>query len=201
MSITALVVEFAVDVIRKTGYTGIFALMVLESALMPVPSEAVMPFAGFLVSRGEMDFWTVVFCGTLGNLVGSVLAYFAGKYLGRPFLLRYGKYLLIDKKELEFVDEFFKKNGDAAIFVGRMMPVVRTIISFPSGIASMNFLKFTLLTFAGSIPWNAGLTYVGIVLEENWEIIESYSLYVDLAAIVIALLVLALLYKRKKSVY
>lgn len=200
MSITALVVKFAVDVIKKTGYMGIFALMVLESALMPVPSEAVMPFAGFLVSRGEMDFWTVVFCGTLGNLVGSMLAYFAGKYLGRPFLLRYGKYLLLDKKELEFVDGFFKKNGDTAIFVGRMMPVVRTIISFPAGVASMNFLKFALLTFFGSIPWNAGLTYVGIVLEENWEIIESYSLYVDLAAITVTILVLAFLYKRKKNV-
>lgn len=199
MPITALAVELALNLIEKTGYLGIFVLMVLESALMPVPSEVVMPLAGFLVSAGEMDFWTVVFCGTLGNLFGSLLAYIAGKHLGRPFVLRYGKYLLIGKEELEFVDEFFRKSGDIAIFIGRMMPVVRTLISFPAGVASMNLLRFVILTFFGSVPWNTALTYVGVVLEENWWVIESYSLYVDAATITGVLLVLVFFYKRKKS--
>ncbi len=196
MGLTTLVVGFLVDLVAVGGYLGVFALMALESALIPVPSEAVMPFAGFLVSRGVFGFWEAVAAGSLGNLAGSLAAYALGARYGRPLLERYGRYLLIGEEELSRVEEFFARHGDAAVFFGRLLPAVRTVISFPAGMARVPLARFSLLTFAGSVPWNAALTYAGVVLGENWVLVEEMGGYLDVAVLAV-LALLAYLFLRR----
>ena len=147
---------------------------------MPVPSEIVMPFAGFLVSSGNFNLWYVVLAGTVGNVVGAVIAYYVGLYLGRGFILRYGKYILLEEKYLSLTEKWFSKYGEKTIFFCRMLPVVRTINSLPAGIGKMNMKKFLFYTFLGSIPWNFALTYLGFVLGKNWNIISNYSHILDI---------------------
>jgi len=159
------------DWISDMGYPGILFLMALESACMPVPSEIVMPFAGYLVWEGStsMSFWGVVLVGSLGCTVGSIAAYAFGYYAGRPLILRYGKYILIREKHLVSAEKWFDKYGDKATFIARLLPVVRTVISLPAGIAKMNFKKFVFYSFVGSVPWTLMLAYVGYWLGPNWE--------------------------------
>ena len=159
------------DWISDMGYPGILLLMALESACMPVPSEIVMPFAGYLVYDGStnMSFWGVVLAGSVGCTVGSIAAYAFGFYAGRPLILRYGKYILIRERHLETAEKWFEKYGDKATFIARLLPVVRTVISLPAGIAKMNFKKFVFYSFVGSVPWTLMLTYVGYWLGPNWE--------------------------------
>jgi len=180
--ITGLIAEF--------GYLGIFLTMVMESAGLPVPSEIIMPFAGFVVFQGKLDFLGVIIAGTLGNLVGSVILYYVGLKGGRPILIKYGRYILISEREIKIADKWFKKFGSKVIFFSRMLPIVRTFISLPAGAAKMDFKKFSFYTLVGSVPWNFALAYAGLVLGKNWQEIEGVFRSFDIA---IAVAVIALL--------
>jgi membrane protein DedA with SNARE-associated domain len=177
------IVEFIMSFIAQLGYTGIFFLMILESAMIPIPSEIIMPFSGFLSSTGRLDPFLVTLSGSLGNLVGSVLTYYLGIKAGRKFILKYGKYILLKKEHLETTENLFKKYGDRISFAGRLLPGIRTYVSLPAGIGKTNFTKFVTYTFAGSLLWNFMLTYIGMSLGSNWKNIDKYSIYLDLAAL------------------
>ena len=170
----ALISSFVINIISTLGYGGIFFLMALESALIPIPSEIIMPFSGFLVFEEKFSFLAVVWWGTIGNLIGSVAAYLIGLYGGRPLIEKYGKFILISHHELDLADSWFKKYGSLSVLVSRMLPAARTFISLPAGIARMPFGKFCLYTFLGSLPWSFALTYAGIVSGGNWRILEPY---------------------------
>lgn len=161
-------VEFITSVISSLGYGGIFFLMILESALIPIPSEIIMPFSGFLASTGKLNSVGVILAGSLGNLVGSVITYYLGIRLGRAFLIKYGKYILFRVHHLVWTEQLFQKYGDKISFVGRLLPGVRTYISLPAGIGKSNFIKFVVYTLVGSIIWNSLLTYGGIQLGRSW---------------------------------
>ncbi len=171
--ITALS-EAVIWIISKLGYTGIVVSMAIESACIPLPSEIIMPFSGYLVWKGEMDLILVTLAGAVGNVIGSWAAYGMGVYGGRPFLEKYGRYVLLSKDELARSERWFSKYGDAAIFFSRLLPVIRTFISLPAGIARMNLTRFTVYTFVGSIPWCFGLAYIGVALGEHWDILGPY---------------------------
>lgn len=173
-SILTFIGSLIVDSISKSGYFGIFFLMTLESACLPVPSEIIMPFSGFLVFNGQFNFWPVVFLGTLGNLIGSIFAYLIGFYGGRPFIEKYGKYFLISSRDLDMADRWFSKYGQATVFFSRVLPVVRTFISLPAGISRMDFGKFSFYTLLGCLPWSIFLTYIGSKMGESWQSVGQY---------------------------
>jgi len=178
--ILSYIVSLAVDCIKRMGYPGVFFLMVLESACLPVPSEVVCPFSGYLVYTGVFNFWLVVLAQVLGNLAGSLAAYYVGLLGGRELVLRYGKYVFLRKEHLKKAEEWFERYGDKAILVSRLLPVVRTVISLPAGIARMNLSRFIVYTTVGSTPWCVALTYTGVVLGANWQAVESLFRRVDL---------------------
>jgi membrane protein DedA with SNARE-associated domain len=194
-------VEFITSFVAHLGYTGIFSLMILESALIPIPSEIIMPFSGFLSSTTRLDPFLVILSGSLGNLVGSVLTYYLGIKAGRKFILKYGKYVLLKKEHLELTENLFKRYGDRISFVGRLLPIIRTYVSLPAGIGKTSFTKFVIYTFAGSIVWNSMLTYIGMSLGTNWKNIDKYSIYLDIAAVLlVAAFVMWFIYNtRRKS--
>lgn len=171
-------ITWITDFITQVSYPGIFILMLLESAGIPIPSEVTMPFGGFIASTGEFDFWLVVLAGTFGNLVGSWLAYILGWWgegsVIRVVIRRWGRYLLISETELDHAEHWFNRFGDPIIFFSRILPVIRTFISFPAGMAKMNFWKFTLYTLLGSFIWSYFLTKIGSTLGANWNILETY---------------------------
>jgi membrane protein DedA with SNARE-associated domain len=180
-SLTDPIVNAAVDVVDAMGLAGVFVLMVLESACIPVPSEATMLFAGFNVSNGEYSLAAAVAVGSIGNLVGSWIAYGIG-YAGRVDLLeKHGKKLHIKKSQLEWADRWFERHGDVTVFVTRMLPIVRTFISLPAGVARMPFWRFSVLTLAGCVPWVLMLTFIGKQAGDNWENWKDYLHYVDYA--------------------
>ena len=197
MVLVELMAGFITNVISQIGYVGVFFLMVLESALIPVPSEVIMPFSGFLVATGEFNIFYVLVTGTLGNLVGSVIAYYIGLNVGRKLILKYGKYVLIDEKHLDMADNWFQRFGDKIIFVSRNLPAVRTYISLPAGISKMNVFKFSIYTLVGSVPWNFALLYVGVLLGKNWETILKYTTILD-AIVVISVLAFIVWWLRKR---
>ena len=166
------------------GWVAVFILMVLESACIPVPSEAIMPFAGFVVSEGEMSLFAIVTAGVAGNVVGSWISYWIGLYGGRPFVDKYGKYVLLRHHHLDLAERWFERWGAPTVFFSRMLPIVRTFISLPAGMARMPFWKFTLYTTLGCIPWVFMLGYVGVKLGDNWEKIRSYLHYADYLVLV-----------------
>ncbi len=190
------ILEFITGLISSWGYAGIFVTMTLESALIPIPSEAVIPFAGFLAYMGEMNIWLIVLVSSLANLTGSIIAYYIGKYLGRGFVERYGKYVLLNMHHLELVEGWFEKYGSPTVFFCRMLPVIRTYNALPAGMGKMNFSKFCIYTFIGSIPWNLALVIIGYKLKENWSILEKYSLYIDILAVFVAAAVIYYLVRR-----
>jgi len=165
--------NFVIYLIGLLGYGGVFVLMLAESCGIPMPSEVIMPFSGFLVVSGKMNFWLLTFVGAFGNLVGSWLAYWIGKKGGRPLIEKYGKYILISKHDLDLADSWFKRYGDWTVFFGRLLPVIRTYISFPAGISGMNFKKFSLYTLLGALPWTALFAWLGIKMGSNWELIRE----------------------------
>ena len=165
---------FTTGIIDSLGHWGIFITMTLESACIPLPSEVIMLFGGFLAAQGVLNFWLVVIAGVLGNLLGSLIAYAVGKYGGRTVLAKYGKYILFNNEHMIKSEAFFKRYGSWATFFGRMLPVIRTFISLPAGIARMDIKKFTLFTLLGCIPWNIFLTYVGVKLGQHWEDAQPY---------------------------
>ncbi len=173
-SVLSFISAFIIHTISALGYFGIVLLMAIESACIPLPSEVIMPFSGYLVFLGQFNlFWTGFF-GAIGCLLGSIVAYYIGLYGGRPLISRFGKYILISHHDLDRADRFFKKYGDATVFFSRLLPVVRTYISFPAGIAKMNFGKFCIYTFLGSFPWTLGLAYIGVRLGFQWEVLRVY---------------------------
>jgi membrane protein DedA with SNARE-associated domain len=180
-SLTDPIVEVAVDVVGDLGLAGIFILMLLESACIPVPSEATMLFAGFNVDRGEYSLFMATAVGSVANLVGSWLAYWIG-YIGRVDVLeKHGKKLHVKKSHLEWADRWFERHGDATIFFTRMLPIIRTFISLPAGVARMPFWRFSALTLAGCIPWVLMLTFIGQQAGAKWEDWKDSLHYVDYA--------------------
>lgn len=179
-NILEIVAQYVVFVIEKGGYLGVILLMGIESACIPVPSELIMPFAGYLVSRGEMNFWWASLAGGFGCLWGSMLAYYIGKYGGRLFIEKYGKYILISGSDLDLADKWFKKYGVNATFFSRLMPVIRTFISLPAGIAKVDLKKFIIYSFVGSVIWSMLLVYLGMVLGEHWRDLKVYFHRFDL---------------------
>lgn len=182
----------ATGLITTFGHWGVFLGMIIESACIPLPSEVIMLFGGFHAEEGLLTFWGVVWAGVFGNLVGSLLTYWIGATKGRHWLERYGKYVLIKAKHIDTADRWFKKYGEWAAFFGRNLPVIRTFISLPAGIARMNFIKFTVFTFLGCLPWNYVLAYLGFKLGANWGEVEPYVKPVSYG--ILALLVLAVLW-------
>ncbi|MFL5818608.1 MAG: DedA family protein [Conexibacter sp.] len=180
-SITESLANFATDVVDKIGLAGVFVLMTLESACIPIPSEATMLFAGFNVARGEYSLIAATLVGATANLVGSWIAYGVG-YFGRVELVeRHGRKLHISPKHLATADRWFAEHGEATVFWTRMMPIVRTFISLPAGVARMNFLRFSIFTFLGALPWVFALTFIGKQAGANWEDWKNRLHYVDYA--------------------
>lgn len=186
--IITILAAFVIATIAKFGYTGVALMMAIESACIPLPSEIIMPFAGYLVSSGVFNIWLAGFAGAVGCVLGSVLAYWVGFYGGRTAIEKYGKYILMSHHDLEVADRFFTKYGSSAIFFSRLMPVIRTFISLPAGIARMDFKKFVVYTFTGSLPWCLGLAWIGKKLGDNWNTLGAYFHRFD-AVIGLALLI------------
>jgi len=189
---TELFVEYVTAFIAMAGYAGLVVLMAFESMILPVPSEAVMPFAGFLIFEGKFTFHEVTFFSTLGSIIGSEISYLAGSYGGRPFIRKFGKYLLLDMRHLELTERFFNKYGDKTIFASRFIPVIRHLISIPAGAGRMNPVKFTAYTVFGAGLWNTFLAYVGFHLKSHWMIVRKYGELVDL--VVLGFLVAGVVY-------
>ena len=168
----ARIIEFLsgiiVAIISALGYSGIVLLMAIESACIPLPSEIIMPFSGYLVSTGQMNLWLVGFAGAVGCVLGSLMAYWAGSKGGRPLIERYGRYVLVSRHDLDLADRWFANYGEIIVFVSRLLPAIRTFIAFPAGVARMNLKRFVIYTFAGSLPWCIGLAYIGQKLGEKW---------------------------------
>lgn len=176
--------NFAIYLIEDLGYWGVFIGMTIESTCIPLPSEVIMPLAGFVAYRGEMSLLGITIVGAVGNLIGSWIAYFVGLKGGRPFLEKYGKYILISPKKLDMAHEWFDKYGHEAVLISRVLPIIRTFISLPAGIAEMDLKKFTIYTFVGSLPWCFVLGYIGFMLGPNWNIIEEYFHYMDIVVVI-----------------
>lgn len=170
----ALLAGWIIGVISTLGYGGVVLLMAIESACIPLPSEIIMPFSGYLVFKGEMTLWGVALAGAIGCVVGSIPAYYLGMYGGRPLVEKYGKWVLISHHDLHIADRWFEKHGEIIIFIGRLLPAVRTFIAFPAGIARMHMGRFILYTFAGSLLWCWLLAYAGMKMGENWEALKVY---------------------------
>jgi membrane protein DedA with SNARE-associated domain len=185
--------HFITAFISHSGYLGIVTLMGIESACIPIPSEVIMPFSGYLVFLGRFKLIWVALAGALGCNVGSAVAYAVGFFGGRPLAERYGYYVWISKSDLDLADRWFDQFGDWAVFFARLVPVVRTFIALPAGIAQMNFLEFNIYTFLGSLPWCLGLAYAGVKLGSRWTILRSYFHRLDTAILVVILAGLALL--------
>lgn len=190
--ILGAVSNWIIHVINLGGYWGVVLLMAIESANIPLPSEIIMPFAGFLVAEGQLNLWWVGTAGAFGCLVGSIFSYWLGAWGGRPLVEKYGKYILISHHDLNLADKWFQKHGEITVFVGRLLPVVRTFISFPAGIARMNFFRFSLYSFLGSWPWCVFLAWLGVKLGENWESLRKYFHGFDWA--ILALIVLGIIW-------
>ena len=198
-SITDPIVEVAVDVVQELGLWGVFVLMLLESACIPVPSEATMLFAGFNVAEGEYSLFAAVMVGSVANLVGSWLAYAVG-YFGRVDLIeKHGHKVLIKQHHLDWADRWFERYGDATVFFSRMLPIIRTFISLPAGVARMPFWRFTVFTFLGCIPWVFMLTFIGQEAGERWESWKDSLHYFDyfVAACIVVGIVYLLIRRRR----
>ncbi|MEK7432327.1 MAG: DedA family protein [Cyanobacteriota bacterium] len=196
MGLTNLIIQYSTMIIENIGYTGVFLLMILESMIAPLPSEAVMPFAGFLIHEGKMTWAGVAFASTLGSLVGSLVSYYLGLFGGKPLILKFGKYLFLDVHHLELTEKFFAKNGEIAVFISRFIPVVRHFISIPAGVGKMNIVKFITYTAIGACGWNVFLTWVGYLMKENWEQIHHYTKYGDIIVISVTLVFIFLFVKK-----
>ena len=170
----AAMAAWIISVISSMSYGGIVLLMAIESACIPLPSEIIMPFAGFLVSKGEMTLWGIALAGAVGCVVGSIPAYYLGMFGGRPLAERFGRYVLISKKDLDMADRWFATRGEIIIFIARLLPGVRTFIAFPAGVARMNMGTFIIYTFVGSFIWCYALGYVGMKAGEHWEDLKVY---------------------------
>jgi membrane protein DedA with SNARE-associated domain len=180
--------RFVIWIISSLGYGGIAVAMAIESACIPLPSEVIMPFAGYLVSQGRFSLWGVALAGAIGCTLGSALAYAAGAYGGREFILKYGRYVLITPHEVAWADRWFARYGMAATFISRLLPVIRTFISLPAGVARIPLGRFLFYAFLGSLPWSLVLAYAGMLLGEHWDRVGGvlHSLDVVIAVVLVA---------------
>jgi len=182
------ILDYIRHVYQALGWPGVVLLMAIESACIPLPSEIIMPLSGWMLiaDKGLGVEYVVLagFCGAVGNVIGSVIAYWVGAWGGRPLLNRYGKYLLISQHDVESADRWFDRYGDRIVFLSRLLPAVRTFISFPAGVARMKMGKFVLYSFLGSLPWSIGLAYGGYVLGQNWERIREVMRPFDIPILV-----------------
>lgn len=170
----AALAGWVTSAISAGGYPIVVLFMTIESACIPLPSEIIMPFSGFLVHEGRFTLLGATLAGATGNLFGSVLTYWIGYYGGRPAVVKWGRYFLFSERDLDNADRFFNRFGTAAVFIARMLPIVRTFISLPAGISRMKFWPFAALSFIGSIPWCLALSFVGVKLGQNWQTIGGY---------------------------
>ena len=189
--LVSLIVSPIVDLISATGYAGIAALMAIESACIPLPSEVIMPFAGYLVSIGKLSLIGVATAGAIGCNVGSTIAYYVAAKGGRPVFERWGSYVFVSVADLERAERFFARYGSVTVFVARLLPVVRTFIAFPAGLARMPVLKFQVYTFLGSWPWCFALAYVGYVLGDRWHSDPTFRAAFHRFDVAVVILVLA----------
>lgn len=182
--LTETISNFAIHCMDSAGYAGAAFLMALESMIAPVPSEAVMPFVGFLVADGRWDIWTAIAATGLGSIVGSLISYLIGYYGGRPLVMKVGRYLLVNQHDLDLTERFFYRRGAIlTVFLARFIPVVRHLISIPAGIGRMPLLPFAGATLAGATIWNGFLLFCGMKLREHWHLVQRYSHQADIVAI------------------
>ena len=194
-------VRWLVHVVGALGYPGIFIMMALESTFMPIPSEAVMIPAGYLVQQGQMNFFVCLISGVVGSIVGSYLNYFLALWLGRPFILKYGKYAGVSPEKFEKVDKYFHEHGEITIFIGRLIPVVRHLISFPAGLGRMNHVKFTVYTSLGAGLWVTVLLGVGYLIGENETLIKTYMKQITIGVIVFSAVAIGIyIYLKKRYI-
>lgn len=180
------------------GYLAVVILMAMENACIPVPSELILGFAGYMVSAERMTFTGAMIAGMVGGMVGSIFAYVVGATGGRKFVDKYGKYFFVKKSHVDLAQNWFDKYGIRAVFFSRMLPVVRTFISLPAGFARVNFKQFLFYTFAGSLPWTALILYAGVLLGDNWEYLLEIGHEFSIAFIVVSVVIIAWLYFRHK---
>ncbi len=202
MALSDTIFNFAVNTMSQAGYLGIFVLMVMESATLPVPSEIVLPLAGYLVYTGQIEFWSAVVVASLGSLVGTTIDYVIGFYLGRLAILRYGRWVRLTEHHLERSESWFEKYGNPAVLLARFVPLVRTVIAFPAGIAKMSFAKFLAFSAVGIFVWDAILIYLGELAGQNKDLIvntlQSTFTLVEVAAVLLLFAALYVFSRRKR---
>ncbi|MGE5626773.1 MAG: DedA family protein [Solirubrobacterales bacterium] len=186
-------INIVIAILDKVGYIGIFFGMALESACIPIPSEAILPFGGFLSYLGRLNIYLTILLGTLGGTLGSLAAYYLGKLGGRPLVEKYADKIRLNRAHLEKSDYYFNRYGEKIVFYSRLMPIIRTFISLPAGISRMDVKKFTIYTFAGSLLWSIILGYAGFVMGQNWVLMRSWFHFADI--LVAAAIVIFALYK------
>ncbi len=179
---------FIVGTIAALGYSGVVLLMAIESACIPLPSEVIMPFSGYLIYTGRFNIWAVSVAGAFGCVVGSLAAYWVGMRGGRPLIEKYGRYVLISHRDIDLADRWFARYGEFIVFASRLLPVIRTFIAFPAGVARMNIPRFVVYTFLGSFPWCLGLAYIGQRLGEQWDKNETLKTWFHRFDFVIAII-------------
>lgn len=175
MLVDNMIQQITLQFVEHYGYIGIFVAMAIESACIPLPSEVIMPFGGYMVEAGHLNFWAVVFMGILGNLAGSLVAFFIGKYAGREVIRRYGRFMALSEKHVQWAEKWFERRGSMTVFVARLLPAIRTVISLPAGIASMPLFLFVIYTLSGSFLWSLVLTIVGLQLGREWANIQHFT--------------------------
>lgn len=181
------VIDIIILVLDKLGYIGTFTAMALESACIPIPSEIILPFGGYLSFTGRLNLTVMIIMGTIGGTVGSIGAYYIGKIGGRPLVEKYADKLNLSKSHIEKSDEYFNRYGEKIVFYSRLLPIIRTFISLPAGISKMDFKKFTIYTFLGSAIWSILLGYAGYKMGENWTAIRSWFHLADIALVVLVI--------------
>lgn len=186
-SLLSIIAHFITSTISSLGYLGVVILMAVESSMIPLPSEVIMPFSGYLASQGQFELWALALCGAFGNLIGSIVAYYVGSYGGYPLLERYGKYFLILHRDIKRAEEWFERYGETTAFFSRLLPVVRTYISFPAGVARMNIWRFSIFSFLGALPFSYLLAYIGYKMGENWESLSVVWHKFDYAIVVLVI--------------
>jgi membrane protein DedA with SNARE-associated domain len=190
LAVTDLIFNTIVNLLNQTGYLGVFLLMVMESATLPVPSEVVLPLAGYLVYKGQLEFWSTVAVATVGSLVGTMLDFGIGYYLGRPAVLRYGRIVRFSEKRLETTERWFASHGKSVVLLARFVPLLRTLIAFPAGIVRMDVKRFLVYSAVGILVWDIALVYLGVLAGQNSTAIantlQAYFAPLGVAAVVIA---------------
>jgi membrane protein DedA with SNARE-associated domain len=197
--IAELLLATILQIIQTAGYFGVFILMAAESTFLPVPSEAVLPFAGYLVAQGQYEFWLTLTLATMGTIIGSLISYYIGRIFGKTLIEKYGKYVFIKKEEVELAEKWFNEHGNKTIFVCRFIPVVRHVISLPAGMAKMRKRKFIAYTAWGGVMWNAILLIAGIQLQQNWKTIIKYTEYIDVVVVLLIIFGIAYFVAKRKE--